>query len=639
MNRRIVALCVLLSLLLAAFGTAYAQDPNSFPDRDGDGVMDDYDACPDLPGNYYGCPDGVAPPDRDDDGTPDVADNCPDIFGDPFFNGCLDSDGDGIDDFFDSCPNLFGLSQNFGCPLDVPPDWDNDGILNNDDYCPYEAGPEVFGGCPEVYADDNDGDGVLNYMDTCPDDFGLASNFGCPEGVIPDWDYDGVPDGEDFCPRQYGSPLNNGCILDRDGDLIEDDYDACPDHPGDGRNFGCPPEMAPPDSDGDGVVDIYDRCPAEAGTNGLDCPDRDNDFVADIDDQCPDEPGEPFLAGCSRVGETTLPANRAVISAANVSTLAEVGALRLPVRMIQIAHTGRMAVQSYGVDPMTIYDLNAPTISMASVLESQGGLMAMSANGLVIVDTLYDYMTNAPALTIWDVNTSNGLYLPFEGDDANYVSDIAVSPDGSRFATSNGVLYFGPPLETYSVRVYDSASASLLYAINDSAILIQLAFSPDGSRLAIGTPDDVRIVDVTTGSTLLTLASGGNAYGDSNTLVFSPDGSRIATTQGNELTVFDANSGAEVFRTVVLNATPWDAVNGVAFSPDGSLIAASGGPYVDGARPANMNLQVVVMDANTGTHLRVLANLAGFPQSIAFSPDGTLLIFSDYSGVHFYAAR
>ena len=68
-------------------------------DRDGDGVFDDEDACPDKKGVRTDDPktNGCPPPDRDDDGVLDAEDACPDVPGvhtnDPKTNGCPPSAG------------------------------------------------------------------------------------------------------------------------------------------------------------------------------------------------------------------------------------------------------------------------------------------------------------------------------------------------------------------------------------------------------------------------------------------------------------------------------------------------------------------------------------------------------------------
>jgi OmpA-OmpF porin, OOP family len=128
-------------------------------DRDGDGITDDVDACPDEPEDFDnfqdddGCPD----PDNDADGIPDRSDKCPlepedkDGFQDE--DGCpdLDNDGDGLADKVDQCPNepedKDGFEDDDGCP---DPDNDNDTFLDKDDKCPNQFGVAPDG-CPKKY--------------------------------------------------------------------------------------------------------------------------------------------------------------------------------------------------------------------------------------------------------------------------------------------------------------------------------------------------------------------------------------------------------------------------------------------------------------------------------------------------------
>ena len=136
-------------------------------DSDKDGIYDQHDDCPQVPGLplFNGCPDS------DGDGIEDSKDACPDTPGLLEFNGCADSDGDGVADPMDKCPAVAGLSKFDGCP-----DSDGDGIEDAKDACPNEAGPRRFNGCP-----DSDGDGVADPQDKCPNDAGPADNDGCPE--------------------------------------------------------------------------------------------------------------------------------------------------------------------------------------------------------------------------------------------------------------------------------------------------------------------------------------------------------------------------------------------------------------------------------------------------------------------------
>jgi len=178
-----------------------------------------------------------------------------------------DRDGDGIADESDACPDTPGSPETGGCP-----DRDGDTVPDSEDACPDEAGPPENGGCPVTTAGDRDGDGLPDGEDGCPDDPGPPENGGCPVPVSPDpgsdpasdedSDGDGIPDAEDACPDAPGLPEYAGCP-DRDGDTVPDDRDMCPDEAGAPENAGCPEGTA--DSDGDGVPDATDPCPDEAG--------------------------------------------------------------------------------------------------------------------------------------------------------------------------------------------------------------------------------------------------------------------------------------------------------------------------------------------------------------------------------------
>ena len=201
-------------------------------DRDGDGIPDHTDQCPDEA--------------EDKDGFEDE-DGCPDP----------DNDGDGVLDADDRCPNTPGAVGNQGCPAE---DRDGDGIPDHKDRCPDDPedkdGFQDEDGCPDP---DNDGDGLVDNVDKCPNEAGPLETGGCP---IKDTDGDGLPDHQDKCPMEAGPVENGGCPdTDRDGDGIIDRLDKCPDQFGVAEQQGCPD----PDRDGDGIVDRLDKCPDEFG--------------------------------------------------------------------------------------------------------------------------------------------------------------------------------------------------------------------------------------------------------------------------------------------------------------------------------------------------------------------------------------
>jgi outer membrane protein OmpA-like peptidoglycan-associated protein len=155
---------------LGQIGITWAPQPigagaGDLRDRDGDGIPDSRDACPDEPEDKDGFQDedGCPDPDNDGDGIPDAQDKCPDDpedkdgFQDA--DGCpdRDNDNDGIPDAVDKCPNdpedKDGFQDDDGCP-DM--DNDGDGIPDDKDKCPND--PETFNGfedadgCPDVRA-------------------------------------------------------------------------------------------------------------------------------------------------------------------------------------------------------------------------------------------------------------------------------------------------------------------------------------------------------------------------------------------------------------------------------------------------------------------------------------------------------
>jgi OmpA-OmpF porin, OOP family len=113
--------------------------------------------------------------DRDGDGVVDADDKCPDVAGTAALLGCPDQDGDGIADADDKCPTQAGLAKYQGCPI---PDGDGDGVNDEEDKCPTVKGVARYQGCP---IPDTDGDGVNDEDDKCIDRKGPASNQGCPE--------------------------------------------------------------------------------------------------------------------------------------------------------------------------------------------------------------------------------------------------------------------------------------------------------------------------------------------------------------------------------------------------------------------------------------------------------------------------
>ncbi|WP_177232145.1 thrombospondin type 3 repeat-containing protein [Agromyces sp. CF514] len=86
-------------------------DPSDV-DTDDDGIDDDVDLCPIVPG------DDCEEVDTDSDGVPDTRDECVTTPGGGSMTGCPDSDGDAVPDHRDDCPTVPAPGTVDGCPED-----------------------------------------------------------------------------------------------------------------------------------------------------------------------------------------------------------------------------------------------------------------------------------------------------------------------------------------------------------------------------------------------------------------------------------------------------------------------------------------------------------------------------------------
>jgi len=196
----------LLAVFLPLF--CFSQTPRK-SDRDGDGIKNRRDRCPDVagPAALFGCPDS------DGDGLIDLSDLCPDQPGLEYLQGCPDRDDDGVSDLFDQCPDTPGREDRKGCP-----DGDDDGVVDDLDLCPDQPGSDKAFGCP-----DRDDDGVADTNDECPDLAGHKSGKGCPDS-----DGDGIRDTDDKCVNTPGLASLRGCpqVQPEDADLLKRSRDV-----------------------------------------------------------------------------------------------------------------------------------------------------------------------------------------------------------------------------------------------------------------------------------------------------------------------------------------------------------------------------------------------------------------------------
>jgi WD40 repeat protein/Flp pilus assembly protein TadD len=144
-----------------------------------------------------------------------------------------------------------------------------------------------------------------------------------------------------------------------------------------------------------------------------------------------------------------------------------------------------------------------------------------------------------------------------------------------------------------------------------------VAFSPDGTRVALTGQEVVELWDLGTSRPVRTFRGHVEVVGG---VAFSPDGQRLATAGAFDDTVrlWDVATGAA---TLVLRG-PSGGIYGVAFSPDGRSVAAS-----------SDDRSVRLWDATTGAELARFRGHTSFVNGVAFSPDGRRIASACNDGI------
>ena len=228
---------------------------------------------------------------------------------------------------------------------------------------------------------------------------------------------------------------------------------------------------------------------------------------------------------------------------------------------------------------------------------------------------------------IWDVATAMKMRTL---TNHTYIGEQAVfSPTENTMAAGG----FGG-----AVHLLDADTGKLKHQyIADAGFIRTLAYSPDGTILAIGGSYDTQLLlwDMETDTVrLLPIGTSGYPKG----ITFSRDGALMAcliySNSANHLSIYRTASGKQLHSTKVYTHTfgsdqghlegehsRW--VDKIAFSPDGTTIASCA-----------TDKSIRFWDVENGTHLRKLDTDEYFTRDIAFSPDGQTITGMGFRIIH-----
>jgi WD40 repeat protein len=212
------------------------------------------------------------------------------------------------------------------------------------------------------------------------------------------------------------------------------------------------------------------------------------------------------------------------------------------------------------------------------------------------------YLPVSPLDVVLEISKDFSVY--FQADVANTLT-AKISPDTRKIAV----------LSNDTVQICNLDTGKLVLTLTGyNGAISGLAFSPHSSLMAIA-DHDIQLWDVLTQTWIATLPTNLREIHD---IAFRPNSHQVAIVGDGNVQFWDTRT----YQKIKENSTDLDWCNSsrIAFSPDGKKLATAGG------------CGIRIWEADTGQLEQKLAIEERTPCQLAFSPDGTELLFVDEHG-------
>ena len=243
-----------------------------------------------------------------------------------------------------------------------------------------------------------------------------------------------------------------------------------------------------------------------------------------------------------------------------------------------ITHSPDGTIMAVGTAARDVRLYNATTNALIATLTDPVGYpssVAYSPDGSVLVVGEGIFGNNS----IYLYNTATNALITTLSGPTDIIREVTYSPDGSTLAAASN---------DGNVYLYNTATNALIVTLSEQpSSVLSLAFSADGSRLAsLGFWGSLYMYETTSNTLVSTTTITSSTISSNASLAYSPDGSVLAVGMHDSVSLYNA-TGTLLSKLVDTTSS----ANDLIFSPDGTrMILGTGDNKVYVYDTANYNL-------------------------------------------------